>query len=38
VERMGERRGVYGVFVMKTERKRLLERPSGRWGIILNES
>ena len=31
VGRMGERRGVYQVFVGKPERKRPLGRPKGRW-------
>jgi len=31
VARMGERRGVYSVFVEKPERKRPLGRPKHRW-------
>jgi hypothetical protein len=32
VARMGERRGVYSVLMEKSEGKRLLGRPSCRWG------
>jgi hypothetical protein len=36
VARMGERRGVYRVWVGKSERKRLLGRPKHRWEGNIN--
>ena len=35
VARMGERRGVYRVSLVRSEEKKPFGRPTSRWGIIL---